>query len=86
MNSLAIVRYNRKLFLYFSDLFYTALDMLSCLVHGTLVSDSSSERGDENKKSYLNLVKKLKVRCFFRIFSATVNYGYKDIDMSNSQI
>ena len=35
----------------------TVLDMLSVLVHGTLVSE---EKGEENKRSYTNLMKKLK--------------------------
>lgn len=33
--------------------------MLATLIHSTLISDSQSER-DENKKSYVNLIKKLK--------------------------
>lgn len=41
------------------ELFTTVVDMLATLVHSTLVSDSQSER-DENKKLYLNLMKKLK--------------------------
>lgn len=36
--------------------------MLAALIHTTQVSDtSSSDRGEENRKQYLNLVKKLKV-------------------------
>lgn len=57
-----------KLFFYFcfSELFTTVLDMLAALIHTTQVSDtSSSDRGEENRKQYLNLVKKLKVRTFF---------------------
>lgn len=42
-----------------SELFTTVLDMLATLIHSTLISDSQSER-DENKKSYTNLMKKLK--------------------------
>lgn len=39
--------------------------MLAALIHTTQVSDtSSSDRGEENRKQYLNLVKKLKVRIF----------------------
>ncbi|XP_067647915.1 mediator of RNA polymerase II transcription subunit 12 isoform X2 [Eurosta solidaginis] len=41
------------------DLFTTVVDMLATLVHSTLVTESQSER-DENKKLYLNLMKKLK--------------------------
>ncbi|XP_037934116.1 mediator of RNA polymerase II transcription subunit 12-like [Teleopsis dalmanni] len=41
------------------ELFTTVVDMLATLVHSTLVSDTQSDR-DENKKSYLNLMKKLK--------------------------
>lgn len=33
--------------------------MLATLIHSTLISDSQSER-DENKKLYINLMKKLK--------------------------
>jgi len=40
------------------ELFTTVVDMLATLVHSTLVSDSQSERDD--KKLYLNLMKKLK--------------------------
>jgi mediator of RNA polymerase II transcription subunit 12 len=40
-----------------SELFYTALDMLTTLIHSTLVTDN--ER-DENKKLYTNLMKKLR--------------------------
>lgn len=48
-----------------SELFTTVLDMLAALIHTTQVSDtSSSDRGEENRKQYLNLVKKLKVRLF----------------------
>ncbi|KAG4072103.1 hypothetical protein HA402_015602 [Bradysia odoriphaga] len=42
-----------------SELFTTVLDMLATLIHSTLISDSQSER-DENKKLYINLMKKLK--------------------------
>lgn len=55
----------------FSELFTTVLDMLAALIHTTQVSDTSnSDRGEENRKQYLNLVKKLKVRyiLFYFIF------------------
>ncbi|XP_059617864.1 mediator of RNA polymerase II transcription subunit 12 isoform X2 [Phlebotomus argentipes] len=42
-----------------SELFTTVLDMLATLIHSTLVSDSQSER-DDTKKSYTNLMKKLR--------------------------
>ncbi|GFV97760.1 mediator of RNA polymerase II transcription subunit 12-like protein [Trichonephila clavipes] len=43
------------------ELFTTVLDMLATLIHTTQISDtSSSDKGEENKKQYLNLVKKLK--------------------------
>ncbi|XP_067143152.1 mediator of RNA polymerase II transcription subunit 12-like protein isoform X2 [Centruroides vittatus] len=43
------------------ELFTTVLDMLAVLIHTTQVSDSSSgDRGEETRKQYLNLVKKLK--------------------------
>ncbi|XP_054085206.1 mediator of RNA polymerase II transcription subunit 12 isoform X1 [Zeugodacus cucurbitae] len=41
------------------ELFTTVVDMLVTLVHSTLLTDNHSER-DENKKLYLNLMKKLK--------------------------
>ncbi|XP_041350095.1 mediator of RNA polymerase II transcription subunit 12-like protein isoform X2 [Gigantopelta aegis] len=42
-----------------SELFMTVIDMLSVLIHGTLISDGS-EKGDETKKTYLNLIKRLR--------------------------
>ena len=48
-------------FVVFSDLFPVILDMLSALIHGTRVPDSS-EKGGENSKAYQNLIRKLKVR------------------------
>ncbi|XP_070173165.1 mediator of RNA polymerase II transcription subunit 12-like protein isoform X2 [Littorina saxatilis] len=42
-----------------SELFYTVIDMLSVLVHGTLISDGQ-EKLEDNKKAYHNLIKKLK--------------------------
>lgn len=44
----------------FRELFNTVLDMLSTLIHSTLVSDSQSEKTEENRKHYQNLIKKLK--------------------------
>lgn len=44
-----------------SELFTSVLDMLATLIHSTLISDSQSER-DENKKSYMKLMKALKVK------------------------
>uniref|UniRef100_A0A2R5LGN9 Putative thyroid hormone receptor-associated protein complex subunit n=1 Tax=Ornithodoros turicata TaxID=34597 RepID=A0A2R5LGN9_9ACAR len=41
-----------------AELFFTVLDMLAVLIHTTQVSDSSS--GEEMRKQYINLVKKLK--------------------------
>ncbi|RZF38411.1 hypothetical protein LSTR_LSTR006537 [Laodelphax striatellus] len=43
-----------------SELFTIVIDMLSTLVHSTLVSDSQSDKTDENRKHYQNLMKKLK--------------------------
>ncbi|XP_038607696.1 mediator of RNA polymerase II transcription subunit 12-like protein isoform X2 [Tachyglossus aculeatus] len=46
-----------------SELFTTVLDMLGVLINGTLASDlSSASQGgaEENKRAYMNLVKKLK--------------------------
>ncbi|XP_014240194.1 mediator of RNA polymerase II transcription subunit 12 isoform X2 [Cimex lectularius] len=43
-----------------SELFNTVLDMLATLIHSTLVSDSQSEKCEENRKHYQNLMKKLK--------------------------
>lgn len=48
-----------------SELFTTVLDMLSVLINGTLAADMSSiSQGgmEENKRAYMNLVKKLQVR------------------------
>lgn len=42
------------------ELFHTVLDMLATLVHSTLNSDSQSDRSDETRKHYTNLMKKLK--------------------------
>ncbi|KAI0239093.1 hypothetical protein LSAT2_010158 [Lamellibrachia satsuma] len=42
-----------------SELFRVVEDMLSVLIHGTLVSDSS-EKGEENRKTYTSLTRKLK--------------------------
>ncbi|KAK6194758.1 hypothetical protein SNE40_000324 [Patella caerulea] len=42
-----------------NELFTTVLDMLSVLIHGTLLSEEG-EKGEENKKAYTNLIKKLK--------------------------
>lgn len=47
-----------------SELFTTVLDMLSVLINGTLAADMSSiSQGsmEENKRAYMNLVKKLQV-------------------------
>lgn len=47
-----------------SELFTTVLDMLGVLINGTLASDlSNASQGgpEENKRAYMNLVKKLKV-------------------------
>ncbi|XP_069582856.1 mediator of RNA polymerase II transcription subunit 12-like protein [Ranitomeya imitator] len=46
-----------------NELFTTVLDMLGVLINGTLASDLSSVcqgSSDENKRAYMNLVKKLK--------------------------
>jgi len=46
-----------------SDLFCTVMDMLTCLIHSSLVIDketSSSERAEENRRHYLQLVKRIK--------------------------
>ena len=45
----------------YSELFTTVLDMLNCLMLGTLVPDPT-EKSDDNKKQHGNLVKKLRVR------------------------
>ncbi|XP_076454432.1 mediator of RNA polymerase II transcription subunit 12-like protein [Babylonia areolata] len=42
-----------------SELFYTVIDMLSVLIHGTLISEGQ-EKLEDNKKVYHNLIKKLK--------------------------
>lgn len=56
------------------ELFTTVVDMLATLIHSTLISDSQSDRSDENKKHYLNLMKKLKkvdflFECNLKLFS-----------------
>jgi len=46
-----------------SDLYCTVLDMLTALIHSTLIIDreaGGSDRTEENKRHYLGLVKKLK--------------------------
>uniref|UniRef100_A0A8D9FIE5 Mediator of RNA polymerase II transcription subunit 12-like protein n=1 Tax=Cacopsylla melanoneura TaxID=428564 RepID=A0A8D9FIE5_9HEMI len=43
-----------------SELFSTVIDMIVTLIHSTLVTDSQSEKGEENRKHYQTLVKKLK--------------------------
>lgn len=55
-----------------SELFTTVLDMLSVLINGTLAADMSSiSQGgmEENKRAYMNLVKKLRVRAVLIAFS-----------------
>ncbi|XP_012937095.1 mediator of RNA polymerase II transcription subunit 12-like protein [Aplysia californica] len=42
-----------------SELFLTIVDMLAVLIHGTLLSEGQ-EKGDDNKKPYLNVIKKLR--------------------------
>jgi len=48
----------------FSELFTILVDMMAILVHGTLAGEMS-EKGEENKKVYQSLIRKLKVhiRC-----------------------
>ncbi|KAH3741263.1 hypothetical protein DPMN_047985 [Dreissena polymorpha] len=41
------------------ELFTTVLDILNCLILGTLVPDPN-EKSDDNRKTHANLVKKLK--------------------------
>lgn len=40
--------------------------MLATLIHSTLVTDSQTEKGEENRKHYQNLIKKLKKVKYFR--------------------
>lgn len=42
-----------------SELFLTIVDMLTVLIHSTLLSEGQ-EKGDEHKRSYFNLIKKLR--------------------------
>lgn len=61
----------RCLFFSISELFTTVLDMLSVLINGTLAADMSSiSQGsmEENKRAYMNLVKKLRVRPILILF------------------
>lgn len=44
----------------FRKLFNTVIDMLATLIHSTLMTDSQTEKGEENRKHYQNLIKKLK--------------------------
>ncbi|XP_060562886.1 mediator of RNA polymerase II transcription subunit 12-like protein [Ruditapes philippinarum] len=52
------------------ELFATVLDMLNCLMLGTLVPDPS-EKSDDNRKTHSNLVKKLRKDLGDKIFEAT---------------
>lgn len=82
------------LFLSNSELFTTVLDMLSVLINGTLAADMSSiSQGsmEENKRAYMNLVKKLRVRksnfcrlqlvecvnCFHIVLSLFITYVFE---------
>ena len=44
-----------------SELLTTVLDILSVLIHGSLVPENSERSEGENKKAYMNLIKKVKV-------------------------
>jgi len=46
--------------------------MLATLIHSTLVSDSQTEKGEENRKHYQNLIKKLKKVKYFRKLTSTL--------------
>lgn len=65
MKCILVVLYDEhSVFLPLSELFTTVLDMLGVLINGTLASDLSSASpggSEENKRAYMNLVKKLKV-------------------------
>jgi len=52
----------------FSELFTIVVDMLAILVHGTLAGELS-EKGEENKKVYQSLIRKLKVRITAWLFT-----------------
>ncbi|XP_052783955.1 mediator of RNA polymerase II transcription subunit 12-like protein isoform X1 [Mya arenaria] len=52
------------------ELFATVLDMLNCLVLGTLVPDPS-DRTDDTRKIHSNLVKKLRKELGDKVFEAT---------------
>lgn len=65
-----------------SELFTTVLDMLSVLINGTLAADMSSiSQGsmEENKRAYMNLVKKLQVSssCPDCIYYAAWEWGVR---------
>lgn len=50
--------------------------MLATLIHSTLVSDSQTEKGEENRKHYQNLIKKLKkvkINIIFQEMYVTIN-------------
>jgi len=52
--------YYTEIFILYSELFTILLDMLSVLIHGTLISEGAEK--EENKRTYMNLIKKLRVR------------------------
>lgn len=49
--------------------------MLATLIHSTLVSDSQTEKGEENRKHYQNLMKKLKKVNVYMINNVYSNYN-----------
>jgi len=46
--------------------------MLATLIHSTLVSDSQTEKGEENRKHYQNLIKKLKKVKYLKKLTSTL--------------
>jgi len=48
--------------------------MLATLIHSTLVSDSQTEKSEENRKHYQNLIKKLKkVKNYYKMYDLVFN-------------
>lgn len=50
--------------------------MVATLIHSTLVSDSQTEKGEENRKHYQNLIKKLKKVYIIKILNRYLHFNY----------
>ena len=56
-----------------TELFPTLQDMVAMLLHSTMVSDAQSERGEDSRKYYQPLIKKLKKELAERKASASIH-------------